>query len=71
MRLHAMLVLAISRYLRLSGAPSRLENDYFDQVNEASEFLKHRLSGLAPRICIVLGSGLVAVAEAVESPDIR
>jgi len=41
---------------------------YFDQVNEATEFLRGRLDGLAPRIGIVLGSGLGAVAEAVASP---
>jgi purine-nucleoside phosphorylase len=41
---------------------------YFDQVNEATEFLRDRLSGLAPRIGIVLGLGLGAVAEAVASP---
>ncbi len=42
---------------------------YFKQVNEAAEFLRGQLSGLAPRIGIVLGSGLGAVAEAVESPE--
>ena len=41
---------------------------YFDQVDEASEFLRSRLGGLSPRIGIVLGSGLGAVAEAVVSP---
>ena len=41
---------------------------YFDQVNEATEFLRGRLAGLAPRIGIVLGSGLGAVADAVASP---
>src|SRR5579859_226454 len=41
---------------------------YFDQVNEAAEFLRGKLGGLTPRIGIVLGSGLGAVAEAVASP---
>jgi purine-nucleoside phosphorylase len=38
---------------------------YFDQVAEAAAFLRERLGGLAPRIGIVLGSGLGAVADAV------
>lgn len=41
---------------------------YFDQVREAASFLGERLTGLAPQIGIVLGSGLGAVAEAVEAP---
>jgi purine-nucleoside phosphorylase len=41
---------------------------YFDQVNEAAEFLRTKLGELSPRIGIVLGSGLGAVAEAVASP---
>jgi purine-nucleoside phosphorylase len=41
---------------------------YFNQANEAAEFLLTKLGGLSPRIGIVLGSGLGAVAEAVESP---
>jgi len=41
---------------------------YFDQANEAAEFLRTKLSGLSPHIGVVLGSGLGAVAEAVESP---
>jgi purine-nucleoside phosphorylase len=41
---------------------------YFEQVNEAAQFLDSRLGGHAPRIAIVLGSGLGAVAEAIESP---
>jgi purine-nucleoside phosphorylase len=41
---------------------------YFDQANEAAEFLRTKLGGLAPRVAIVLGSGLGAVAEAVSSP---
>jgi purine-nucleoside phosphorylase len=41
---------------------------YFDRTNEAAEYLRGKLNGLTPRIGIVLGSGLGAVAEAVESP---
>jgi len=38
---------------------------YFDQVSEAAGYLREKLSGVAPRIGIVLGSGLGAVADAV------
>jgi purine-nucleoside phosphorylase len=41
---------------------------YFEQAAEAAEFLRGKLIGLAPRIGIVLGSGLGAVADAVASP---
>ena len=41
---------------------------YYDQVHQAAAFLRHRLAGLAPRIGIVLGSGLGAVADAVNDP---
>jgi len=41
---------------------------YFDQVAEAAAFLKARLASLSPRIGIVLGSGLGAVADAVTGP---
>jgi purine-nucleoside phosphorylase len=41
---------------------------YFDQTMEAADFLREKLGGLLPRIGIVLGSGLGAVAEAVASP---
>jgi purine-nucleoside phosphorylase len=41
---------------------------YFDQVSEAAAYLKSKLGSLAPRIGIVLGSGLGAVADAVTSP---
>jgi purine-nucleoside phosphorylase len=41
---------------------------YFDQVSEASACLQSRLGALTPRIAIVLGSGLGAVAESVENP---
>lgn len=43
---------------------------YFDQVTEAAEFLRGRLGGLAPRVGIVLGSGLGAAANAVREPTI-
>jgi purine-nucleoside phosphorylase len=41
---------------------------YFDQVSEAAAFLRKRLNHLQPRIAIVLGSGLGAVAEAIAEP---
>ena len=41
---------------------------YFDQVSEAAQFLKTRLGGLTPKVGIVLGSGLGAVADAVADP---
>ena len=41
---------------------------YFDQADEAAEFLRTKLGGLSPRIGIVLGSGLGAVAEAIAAP---
>jgi purine-nucleoside phosphorylase len=41
---------------------------YFDQVVEAAELLRGRLGGLAPRVGLVLGSGLGAVADAVTAP---
>ena len=44
--------------------------NYFDQVSEAAAFLRKRLGSLAPRIAIVLGSGLGAVADAVAEPVI-
>lgn len=39
--------------------------NYFDQVNEAADFLRAKLGSLQPKIGIVLGSGLGAAAEAV------
>lgn len=39
--------------------------NYFDQVAEAAAHLKSRLGPLAPRVGIVLGSGLGAAADAV------
>lgn len=47
-----------------------LSMNYFDQVTEASEFLRSKLGGLAPRIGMVLGSGLGAAANAVREPVI-
>jgi len=41
---------------------------YFDQVAEAAASLKTRLGALSPRVGIVLGSGLGAVADAVNDP---
>ena len=41
---------------------------YFDQVSEAAAFLRGKLGALRPRIGIVLGSGLGAVADAVTAP---
>ena len=41
---------------------------YFEQVSEAAAFLRHKLGALAPRIGIVLGSGLGAVADSVSEP---
>jgi purine-nucleoside phosphorylase len=41
---------------------------YFDQVSEAAALLRERLGSLTPRIAIVLGSGLGAVADAVTEP---
>jgi purine-nucleoside phosphorylase len=38
---------------------------YFDQVNEAAAFLRSKLGALAPRVGMVLGSGLGDVAETV------
>jgi purine-nucleoside phosphorylase len=43
---------------------------YFDQVTEGAALLGGRLGGLAPRVGIVLGSGLGAVADAVANPVI-
>lgn len=45
-----------------------MASGYYDQVNEAAEFLRLKLRGLAPRVGIVLGSGLGAVANAVDDP---
>lgn len=41
---------------------------YFDQANQAADFLRSKLGHLTPKIGIVLGSGLGAVAEAVLGP---
>ncbi len=45
-----------------------MAQSYYDQAHEAAELLASRLGTLKPRIAIVLGSGLGAVAEAVASP---
>jgi purine-nucleoside phosphorylase len=48
-----------------------MSSTYFDQVSEAAAFLEARLNSngaaLSPRLGIVLGSGLGAVADAVEN----
>jgi len=41
---------------------------YYDQVSEAATFLRGKLGSLKPRVAIVLGSGLGAVADAVTEP---
>jgi purine-nucleoside phosphorylase len=41
---------------------------YFDQVSEAAAFVRERFGSLTPRIGIVLGSGLGAVADALAEP---
>jgi purine-nucleoside phosphorylase len=43
---------------------------YFETVTEAAAFLRDKLGALAPRVGIVLGSGLGAVAEAVVDPAV-
>ena len=43
---------------------------YYDQVIEAAAFLRSKMGSPAPRIAVVLGSGLGAVAQAVASPVI-
>jgi purine-nucleoside phosphorylase len=42
----------------------------FDQVTEAAAFLKTRLGQLSPRVGVVLGSGLGAVADMIPNPTI-
>jgi len=44
--------------------------NYYDQVAEAAAFVKARLGTLAPRVGIVLGSGLGAAAETIDDPVI-
>jgi purine-nucleoside phosphorylase len=43
---------------------------YYDNVVESAEFLRIKLDALAPRVGIVLGSGLGAAADAVTDPVI-
>ena len=45
-----------------------MASTYFDQVAEAAAFVLGRLGGAAPRVGMVLGSGLGAVAHAVADP---
>jgi purine-nucleoside phosphorylase len=42
-----------------------IDTTYYDQVREAAEYLEWRLDALAPRLGLVLGSGLGAAAKAV------
>lgn len=42
-----------------------MSNDYFEHVSEAAAWLRSNLGARTPRLGIVLGSGLGAVAEAV------
>ena len=44
-----------------------MSSDYFDDVSQAAAFLRARVAVPAPRLGIVLGSGLGAVADAVTS----
>jgi purine-nucleoside phosphorylase len=44
--------------------------NYYDQVTESAEYLRIVLEALTPRVGIVLGSGLGAVADAVAHPVI-
>src|SRR5208337_5427838 len=43
---------------------------YYDHVVEAAEFLRIKLDALAPRVGIVLGTGLGAAVEAIADPVI-
>ena len=56
------------RTCKMNEGYLRQNMTYFDQVSEAAAFLQTRLGALHPRIGIVLGSGLGAVADAVADP---
>jgi purine-nucleoside phosphorylase len=45
-----------------------MATSHYDQVHAAAAFLRSRLRGSAPRLAIVLGSGLGAVADSVSDP---
>ncbi|MFZ0394917.1 MAG: purine-nucleoside phosphorylase [Terracidiphilus sp.] len=45
-----------------------MDLSYYDQVHAAAAFLRSRIGAPAPRLGIVLGSGLGAVADAVADP---
>jgi purine-nucleoside phosphorylase len=47
-----------------------MSSTYFNQVSEAAAYLRTELAALTPRLGIVLGSGLGAVADAVSHPVI-
>jgi purine-nucleoside phosphorylase len=49
----------------MAGTQYRIAMSYYDQVAEAAAFLKSKIQPLAPRVAIVLGSGLGAAAETV------
>jgi purine-nucleoside phosphorylase len=50
----------------MTGTPdAQIAMSYYDQVAEAAAFLKSKVGLLAPRVGIVLGSGLGAAADAV------
>jgi purine-nucleoside phosphorylase len=52
----------------MTGTPdAQIAMSYYDQVAEAAAYLKTRIGPLAPRVSIVLGSGLGAAADAVSN----
>jgi purine-nucleoside phosphorylase len=56
------------RPCRMAGTPdAQIAMSYYDQAAEAAAFLKSKIGPLAPRVGIVLGSGLGAAADAVSN----
>lgn len=53
---------------RIGIAKSAIPMSYYDQVSEAAAFLRAMLGPFDPRLAIVLGSGLGAVADSVTEP---
>jgi purine-nucleoside phosphorylase len=52
----------------MTGTPdAQIAMSYYDQVAEAAAYLKTKIGPLAPRVGIVLGSGLGAAADAVSN----
>lgn len=45
-----------------------MENYTFGQYQESAKMLQERLNGFQPRVLLILGSGLGALAEEVENP---